>query len=139
MLHGVLHHLMVLVLVMLMVLMMMNLRRLRSSLEFNTALLVVASSSVHPTIPPVLHGVVAAAAKSPCDLCPSLAHLSDHLFDQNPLFGGDGVMIEIGLQVLVIPLSALLWRASLNGRRYPHPVVSSVDGDQMQEELVFLL
>lgn len=76
------------------------------------AALGVASATVHAAIPPVLDSVVAAAAQAASDLSPALAHLSDHLLNQLTLLGSDGVMVEVGLQVLVISLTALLGRAS---------------------------
>lgn len=48
-------------------------------------------------------------------------------------------MVEVGLEVLVISLSALLWGASLNCRRDANPVVCSMDVDQVKEELILLL
>lgn len=53
-----------------------------------------ALSSVLTTVPPVLDGVVAAAFQPPCNLCPSLAHLSDHLLNQFALFASDGVVVQ---------------------------------------------
>lgn len=120
----------------------LHLRVLRSWLanfKLGTALLVVASSSVHASIPPVLYGVVASSSQSSRDLGPSLSHLGDHLLDHDTFLRGDRVMVEIRLQVLVVSLSALLGGPGLDGGRYPHPVVGSMDIDEMQEHLVFLL
>lgn len=57
-----------------------------SHLELGLTMLLVAASSIHPPIPPVLDSIVATASQPPCNLCPSLAHLVDHLFDQDTLF-----------------------------------------------------
>jgi hypothetical protein len=76
--------------------------------KLGTALLLIASSSVHPSIPPILDGIVAASTKSAGDLGPSLAHFRNHLLDHDAFLGSDGVMVEVGLQVLMISLSALL-------------------------------
>jgi hypothetical protein len=110
-----------------------------TDLELGAALLVVASSSVHASVPPVLHGVVTASSQASGDLCPSLAHLCHHLFDQDALLGSDGVMVEVWLQVLVEAFSTLLRRASLNCGGDADPVVSTVNGDEVEEELVLLL
>ena len=66
--------------------------------------------AVHATIPPVLHGVVAAVAQSSCDLGPSLSHLVDHALDHQPLLGGDGFTVQRRLQILVEALPTLLGR-----------------------------
>lgn len=79
-----------------------------SDFKLGTALLVVASSSVHASIPPVLYGVVASSSQSSRDLGPTLSHLGDHLLDHDTFLGGDGVVVEVRLQVLVVSLSALL-------------------------------
>lgn len=102
---------------------------LRTGVEFDSALLVVAASPVHATIPPILDCVVAASSQTSGNLSPSLAHLGNHLLDHDTFLRSDGVMVEVGLEVLVISLSALLWGSSLNGRRYPDPVVGSMDSD----------
>lgn len=84
--------------------------------DFLAALVVAATATVHSTVPPVLDGVVTAATQTTCDLSPTLAHLSDHLLDENALLRSDGVMVEVRLEVLVETLTALLGRASANGR-----------------------
>lgn len=84
--------------------------------DFLAAMVVAAAATVHSTVPPVLDGIVAAATQTTCDLSPTLAHLGDHLLDENALFGSDGIMVEVRLEVLVETLAALLGRASANGR-----------------------
>jgi hypothetical protein len=84
--------------------------------DFLAAVVVAATATVHSTVPPVLDGIVAAATQTTCDLSPTLTHLSDHLLDENALFGSDGIMVEVRLEVLVETLAALLGRASANGR-----------------------
>jgi len=67
--------------------------------------------AVHATIPPVLDCVVTASVKLPGDICPPLAHLRDQTLDLKTFFGADGLVVERGLQVLVVPFSTLFWRA----------------------------
>ena len=74
-----------------------------------------AAATVHSTIPPVLDGIVAATTQTTGDLGPTLAHLGDHLLDENALLGSDGIMVKVGLEVLVESLTALLGRASADG------------------------
>lgn len=69
-----------------------------------------ATSAIHTTIPPILDGIVTSSLKSPCDFCPALSHLSDHSFNFLAFFGRDGIMVQARFQVLMISLSALLWR-----------------------------
>lgn len=107
--------------------------------ELSMTLLSVPSSSVHASIPPVLHGVVAASSESSGDLSPSLSHLCNHLLDQDALLRCNGIVVEVGLEVLVISLSALFWGTGLDGCRYPYPVVSSMNIDQVKEQVVLLL
>jgi hypothetical protein len=61
------------------------------------------------------------------------------LLDQDTLLWSNGIMVEVGLQVLVKSLSALLGRSGLNAIGYPDPIASIVDGDEMQEHLILLL
>lgn len=107
--------------------------QLRSSLDVSSA------ASVHPPIPPVLDGVVTSTTQPSCNLRPALAHLRHHLLDQHTLFGRDGLVVEVGLEVLVEPLSALLGRASLDGLGDSDPVVGAMKVDQGQENRVFRL
>ena len=83
--------------------------------DFLAAVVVAAAATVHSTIPPVLDSVVAAATQTTSDLSPTLAHLSDHLLDENALLWSDRIMVEVRLEVLVETLTALLGRASANG------------------------
>jgi hypothetical protein len=68
----------------------------------------VALSAILSPVPPVLNGVVAAAFESPSDFGPPLAHLGDQLLNQFAFLRRDGLMIQGGFEVLVIPLTALL-------------------------------
>lgn len=95
-------------------------------------MVVASSSAVHAAIPPVLDGVVAASAKAAGDLGPALAHFANHLLDENALLGSDGVMVEVGFQILVETFATLLGRAGLNGRRDADPVVGAMDADEMK-------
>lgn len=96
-------------------LVMMALDVVLANLELRATCLLVASASVHASIPPILHGIVAAAAEPASDLCPPLAHLGDHLLDHDAFLRSNGVMVEVGLEVLVEALSALFRRARLDG------------------------
>jgi hypothetical protein len=84
--------------------------------DFLATVVVAATATVHSTVPPVLDSIVAAASQTTCDLGPTLTHLGDHLLDENALFGSDGIMVEVRLEVLVETLATLLGRASANGR-----------------------
>lgn len=111
-------------------------RRLMADLELSAALLGAPPPTVHAPIPPVLDGIVTATAQATRNLGPSLAHLGHHLLDEEAFLRGDGLVIEVGLQVLVEALATLLGGTGLNCRRNAHPVVRSVDVDQVQEILV---
>lgn len=106
------------------------------SLSFAAAPFRHAPSPVLATIPPVLHGVVAAAVELACDLGPLLAHLSDQALNDLALFGSNGLVVERGLEVLVEALAALLGRAGAQHLRYPHPVVGALLRDDGEKELV---
>lgn len=106
-------------------------------LELGLALLLVASSSIHTAVPPVLHGIVATAMQSTSNLGPSLAHLSHHHLDSDTFFGRDGIVIQVWLQVLVISLATLLRRARLNGARDSDPVRSPILVHEVKEEIIF--
>lgn len=67
--------------------------------------------TVHAAVPPILDCVVAASMQSPCNLGPSLAHLSDHTLDEDALLWRDWVEVKRGLEVLMEALAAL-FRAS---------------------------
>lgn len=108
---------------------------LRARLHLGAALL-VASSAVLSAVPPVLDGIVAATTQSTGNLSPALTHLSNHLLDQSTLFGSDGVVVEVWLEVLVVAFSALLWRASLDHGRDANPVVSTLGVDETEKDLV---
>ena len=77
--------------------------------ELGPTSVVVTSPAVHAAIPPILHCIVAASPEAPRNLSPPFAHLGDHLLNQKAFFGGDGIVDEIGLQILVETLPALLW------------------------------
>ena len=89
-----------------------------------------STSAIHSTIPPVLDRIVTSSFKPPCDLCPALSHLSDHSFNFLAFFGRDRVMIQGRFQVLMISLSALLWRPRiLEECGYPHPIIGTLLAD----------
>ena len=106
------------------------------------ALLAVAT--VHAAVPPVLDGVVAAVLHHACDLGPLLANAGDLLLDEAALLLGDGAVVEVGLEVLVPALAALLGRARVHHLRNLHPAADAlflrhaqqqrVDADRALEE-----
>lgn len=102
--------------------------------ELGAALLRAATSSIHPAIPPVLDSVVAAASQPSGNLSPPFPHLRYHLLNHDALFWRDGIVIQVGLQILVEPFTTLLGRTRLDGLRYPDPVVRAMEVDQRQQE-----
>ena len=94
------------------------------------------SLPVHRPVPPILHRVVAAVAKSSCNLRPALPHFVDHAFDHQAFFGWDGFMVQSRLQVLVEPLTALLRGAEVHLLWDADPVVRSLSVDELKESLV---
>jgi hypothetical protein len=93
-------------------------------------------SSVDTSIPPVLDRIVAAARKSPGDLGPPLPDFSNEPLDQFPLFGGNGLVVECGLQVLMEALPALFGRPSSNQVRNANPVVRTMGLNELEETSV---
>lgn len=85
-----------------------------SDFDLATSVGVVAPSAVHAAVPPVLDGIVAAATQSSRDLRPSLAHFSDHLFDEHSFLGSDRVMVQVWFEILMEALAALLGRTGLD-------------------------
>ena len=111
--------------------------RLLADFKLSATRVVVASPTVHATIPPVLHCIVATPSEAPCNLGPPLAHLANHLLDNETFLWRDGLVVEIGLQVLVKALAALLWRPCLYRRRNPHPVMCAVYIHQVDQMRIF--
>jgi hypothetical protein len=136
--HGLLRHVLLNDLTRLANHLLLDVLLLLTGFHLGTALS-VASAAVHATIPPVLDSVVAATAKAASDLGPALAHLGDHLLNQLTLLGSDGVMVEVGLQVLMISLTALLGRASAHHARDTDPVVGTLRVDKAHEDVILLL
>ena len=99
----------------------------------------IALSAVLAAVPPVLDGVVAAALESACDLGPPLAHVGDQLLNQFALFLGDGVVVQRGLQVLVVSFAALLWRSGGDFLGYADPVVRAIPAYKVNEIAVLVL
>ena len=64
--------------------------------------------------------------KTAGNLGPALTHLSDHALDGDAFLWGDGRKIQRWLEILVIPLTALLWRAILHNFGDADPVVGSM-------------
>lgn len=93
-------------------------------------------ATVLAAIPPVLDGVVASVLHVAGDLSPLLAHHLDHFFDPPALLLGDRLVVKLGLEVLVPPLTALLWRPGLQDVRYLHPFSGAFLPDKVSEALV---
>lgn len=104
---------------------------LLAHIQIRPSRVVAAPSSIHPTVPPVLHGIVTTTTQASRDLRPTLAHFADHLLDEQTLLWRDWVMVEVRLQVLVVTLAALFGRSSLDSGRDADPVVSSMEVDQV--------
>ncbi len=81
-------------------------KRLRQ--RFGATLLLRSNQGV----PAVLHGVVGAAWKLLCDLGPLVANLRLHAEDDAIFFLAPPALLDVGLQVVVVALAALLSRAS---------------------------
>ena len=107
-----------------------------ADLEFCAALLRAAFPAILAAIPPVLDGVVAAAAQPTGNLRPALAHFRHHLLDQLAFFGGDGVVVEVGFEVLVVSLAALLGGTRADSTRDLDPVLRAVGRYQLHQQLV---
>lgn len=108
-----------------------------SNLELCLSLLLVASTAVHATIPPVLDGVVTSSSQAARDLCPTLAHLGHHLLDEDAFFRRDWVVVQIWLQVLVESLATLLWGACLDGAGYADPIRRAILVHEVKQQVVF--
>lgn len=100
---------------------------------------IVTLSAVLASIPPVLDGIVTAAVKPSCNLCPPLTDLVDENLNLGTLFGSDGLVIQGGLQVLVKSFSALLRCPCSQGLSNSHPVQRALVVDKLHEIGVFLL
>ena len=95
------------------------------------------SSSIHPAIPPVLDGVVAASIESSCDLGPSLAHLTDQFLDEATLLWTDWLMVQGRLEILMKALSALFGRTGSNQVRDADPIVRALALHELEKAGVF--
>lgn len=78
-----------------------------SDLELSPSVVVAPSTAIHASVPPILHGIVAASTKSPGNLGPPLSHLGDHLLNQHTLLCRNRLMIQVRLQVLMEPFPTL--------------------------------
>lgn len=65
-------------------------------------------AAVHAAVPPILHLVVAATVELAGNVGPPLSHSCHHLLNHLALLLANGIMVEAGLEVLVISLTALL-------------------------------
>jgi len=69
-------------------------------------------------------------AESSRDLSPSLAHVLHHPVNEDAFFWCDRVMVEGGLQVLMISFSALLGGTTVHMLRDADPVVWALAADE---------
>ena len=67
-----------------------------------------AAPAISAAVPPVLHGIVRTAVEMPGNLRPLLAVPRYKLLDVAALLLGDGLVVERGLEVLMVALAALL-------------------------------
>ena len=98
-----------------------------------------ALATIHPTVPPVLHGVVTSTGQSSSDLGPSLPNLGHLSLDILPFGLSDRGMVQRFLQVLVVPFPALLRRSSSHRVRDDYPARGAVVFDEVHELLVLEL
>ena len=103
-----------------------------------TMLHIASFPSIHATIPPILHRVVATIAEATCDFCPSLSHFLHQLLNHLSFRGGNRFVVERWFQVLVIPLATLLWRPMLHMLRYADPIVRTLGPDKVQKSCIFV-
>lgn len=67
-----------------------------------------ASPSIHASIPPILHCIIAASVQSAGNLGPAFAHLAHELLDEYALLRTDWLMIERRFEILMESFAALL-------------------------------
>jgi hypothetical protein len=105
-------------------------------------ILAVSAPSLPPilvSVPPILDGIVAAIVQASGDLSPSLADFLHKSFDFNTLFRCNWVMVEGGLEILMIAFSALLGRSGSKSLGNLNPVERSMVIDQLHQIIIFLV
>jgi len=98
-----------------------------------------SSSSVHTSIPPILHRIVASSRELSSDLCPSFSHLAHQSFNLESFFGADRLMIERGFEILMISLSTLFGGARTDELGNSYPVQGSLSMDKLNKVSVLSL
>lgn len=96
-----------------------------------------AAPAVHTPIPPVLDGVIAAAMQPPRDLRPALPDLGYEALDEEALLGADRLVVQGGLEVLVVALAALFGGAGADEGGDADPVEGSLGLHELGEVGVF--
>jgi hypothetical protein len=90
-----------------------------------------------PPIPPVLYGVIAAAMQPPRDLRPALPNLGYEALDEEALLGAHRLVVQGGLQVLVVALAALFGGPGADEGGDADPVEGSLGLHELGEVGVF--
>lgn len=98
-----------------------------------------SASTVHPAVPPILDGVVAASGQPSCNLGPALPHVEDIPFDLLAFLGSDWIMAQRRLQVLMISFATLLRSPGDDLVGDLHPVVGALVGNECEQAEVFVL
>lgn len=92
--------------------------------------------AVHAAIPPVFDSIITAVAQLACNICPTLAHLVHHTFNNQTLVSRNGLTVQRGFEVLVESLPTLLGGAVVHVLGDTHPVVGALIAHQLDEQLV---
>lgn len=95
--------------------------------------------TVHPTVPPILHCVVAPTSKATGDLRPSLTHLPDQPLNHHTLFRRNRLVVQARFQILMEAFSALFRCPRPDYVRDANPVVRTLRRDELQQPRVLLL
>ena len=83
-------------------------RSQRGDLSRRSGFVFATLATVDASVPPVLDSVVTAIRHIASDLGPFPPEILDHILDEVTFFAGDGVVVQIGLEILIPSLSALL-------------------------------
>lgn len=100
---------------------------------------VLALAAVLAAVPPVLDSIVTASRQTTSNLSPTLTKLTDEALNGSTLLGGDGLMAERGLEVLVKSLSALLGGSGAKSLSNADPVQGAMSADKAHEVAVFMV
>lgn len=100
---------------------------------------VLALAAVLAAVPPVLDSVVTASRQATSNLGPTLTKLTDEALNGSTFLGGDGLMAERGLEVLVKSLSALLGGSGAKSLSNADPVQGAMGADKAHEVAVLMI